>query len=116
MQAGNRRSIRGLGSYHHIMKPCISQVTTLAASFEDDIIGYAEGGCPAIEVWLTKLETHLESASAEDTKKLITDRGITLSSAAYQGAYYSRRGKRGPPTSSISSAGSICVSSLGLAR
>ena len=58
------------------MKSCISQATTLPGSFADDIRDYAAGGCPAVEVWLTKLETHLEAASADDTRKLLTDRGI----------------------------------------
>jgi sugar phosphate isomerase/epimerase len=67
------------------MKPCISQVTTLPTSFADDVANFADAGCPAMEVWLTKLETHLESTSAADTKKLVGDRGIQLVAAAYQG-------------------------------
>ena len=67
------------------MTPCISQATTLPAAFADDLAGYASGGCPAVEVWLTKLEKHLETASADDTRKQLADHGITPVAAAYQG-------------------------------
>jgi sugar phosphate isomerase/epimerase len=67
------------------MRPCISQVTTLATSFAEDVSGYADGGCEAVEVWLTKLETHLESHSADETRRLLADRGISLVAASYQG-------------------------------
>jgi sugar phosphate isomerase/epimerase len=67
------------------MKPCISQATTLPGSFADDIANYAAGGCPAVEAWLTKLEQHLQTASADDTRKLLADRGVTPAAAAYQG-------------------------------
>src|SRR5262245_52951663 len=67
------------------MKPCISQATTMPASFADDVANYADAGCDALEVWLTKLETHLDLHSVVDTRKLLTDRGITLAAAAYQG-------------------------------
>jgi sugar phosphate isomerase/epimerase len=67
------------------MKPCISEATTLPASFADDVAGYADGGCRALEVWLTKLENHLETHSAADTRKLLEDRQMTLAAASYQG-------------------------------
>lgn len=67
------------------MKFCISQACTLPNRFADDITGYADGGCSAIEVWLTKLETHLESMSPDDTASQLRDRGVTLAAAAYQG-------------------------------
>ncbi len=38
-----------------VMKPCISEATTLSAPFADDVAAYAEAGWPAMEVWLTKL-------------------------------------------------------------
>src|SRR5260370_21807814 len=67
------------------MKPCISEATTLSSTFADDVEGYAGGGCHAMEVWLTKLETHLEKTSAADTRKLLEDREMTLAAASYQG-------------------------------
>src|ERR1043165_8014251 len=67
------------------MKPCLSEATTMPCSFAEDVANYADAGCSAIEVWLTKLEDHLDKHSAADTKKLLADRGMTLAAAAYQG-------------------------------
>ena len=76
------------------MKPCISQATTLSNSFEEDVAAYVGGGCSAIEVWLTKLEQHLEKHSPADTKKLLDDRGVTLAAAAYQGGLLLSQGEQ----------------------
>jgi sugar phosphate isomerase/epimerase len=75
------------------MIPCISQVSTLPSSFADDVVGYAGGGCTTIEVWLTKLETHLETHSVADTQKLLSDQGVTLPVAAYQGGLLLSQGE-----------------------
>jgi sugar phosphate isomerase/epimerase len=76
------------------MKPCISEATTLTGTFADDVNGYADGGCLAMEVWLTKLETHLQSHSAADTRKLLADRGMTVAAAAYQGGLLLSQGEQ----------------------
>src|SRR5256885_9252479 len=76
------------------MKPCISEATTLPSAFADDVNGYADGGCLAMEVWLTKLETHLESHSAADTRKLLEDRQMTLAAASYQGGLLLSQGEQ----------------------
>jgi sugar phosphate isomerase/epimerase len=75
------------------MKPCISQATTLPNSFAEDVAGYAGGGCAAVEVWLTKLEQHLETHTVADTKKLLEDHGTTLTAAAYQGGLLLSQGE-----------------------
>jgi 2-keto-myo-inositol isomerase len=67
------------------MKPCISQATTMAAPFAEDVAAIAGAGCPAVEVWLTKLEQHLETATPEDTRRLLEDKQVTLAAASYQG-------------------------------
>lgn len=76
------------------MKPCISEATTLPGSFADDVQAYADAGCPAMEVWLTKLETHLEKHSPADTRKLLEDRQMTLAAAAYQGGLLLSQGEQ----------------------
>src|SRR5271157_758650 len=76
------------------MKPCISQATTMPRTFAEDVADFAAAGCPAMEVWLTKLETHLESHSAGDTRKLLEDRQITLAAAAYQGGLLLSQGEQ----------------------
>jgi sugar phosphate isomerase/epimerase len=67
------------------MTPCINQVTTLPSDFAADVRAYSEIGCPAIEVWLTKLETYLAGHSIDDVARLIADRGVTLPAAAAHG-------------------------------
>jgi 4-hydroxyphenylpyruvate dioxygenase len=76
------------------MKPCISEATTLTSTFAQDVAGYAEGGCSAMEVWLTKLETHLETNSPANTRKLLEDRQMTLAAAAYQGGLLLSQGEQ----------------------
>jgi sugar phosphate isomerase/epimerase len=76
------------------MIPCISQATTLSASFADDAANYSAGGCTAIEVWLTKLEKHLQDVSADDTRKALADRGLKLVAAAYQGGLLLSQGEQ----------------------
>jgi sugar phosphate isomerase/epimerase len=76
------------------MKACISQATTMSSSFEEDVRGYADAGCPAMEVWLTKLETHLETHSASETRKLLEDRQMTLAAASYQGGLLLSQGEQ----------------------
>src|SRR5205085_2297037 len=53
-----------------------------------------DGGCPAMEVWLTKLETHLEQHSLTDTRRLLEDRQMTLAAAAYQGGLLLSQGEQ----------------------
>lgn len=67
------------------MKPCLSQAMTMPCDFAQDVAHYADAGADAMEVWLTKLENHLETHSAADTRKLLGDRGLVLAAAAYQG-------------------------------
>jgi sugar phosphate isomerase/epimerase len=67
------------------MIPCISEATLLPSSFADDLRVCAEGGFRAMEVWLTKLETHLEQHSPADARRLLEEREMTLAAAAYQG-------------------------------
>jgi 2-keto-myo-inositol isomerase len=75
------------------MVPCISEVTTLPATFAEDVAAFADGGWPAMEVWLTKLETHLRTHTVEDTRRLLADRNMTLAAAAYQGGLLLSQGE-----------------------
>ena len=75
------------------MKPCINQVTTLPTPFAEDVVAYAAGGCKAIEVWLTKLENHLEKHSAADAQNLLADHEVQLVAAAYQGGLLLSQGE-----------------------
>src|SRR4051812_12088194 len=76
------------------MKPCISEATTLPCTFADDVAAFADAGIDAMEVWLTKLETHLESVSVADTKRLLAGRKMTLAAASYQGGLLLSQGEQ----------------------
>jgi sugar phosphate isomerase/epimerase len=76
------------------MIPCVSQATTLHASFAEDAEAYPSAGCRAVEVWLTKLEKHLQDVSADDTRKALSDRGMSLVAAAYQGGLLLSQGEQ----------------------
>ncbi|MCI0379955.1 MAG: sugar phosphate isomerase/epimerase [Gemmataceae bacterium] len=76
------------------MRPCLSQTTTLPFPFADDVAAFADAGCQAMEVWLTKLETHLETHSPADTKRVLAERGMTLAAAAYQGGLLLSQGEQ----------------------
>lgn len=76
------------------MFPCISQVSTLAASFADDLANAAGAGFPAIELWLTKLEQHLASASIDETARRIADSGLAVAAASHQGGLLAETGER----------------------
>jgi sugar phosphate isomerase/epimerase len=76
------------------MKPCISEATTLPCSFAEDVAAYAGAGCRAMEVWLTKLEQHIEQHSSTETRKLLEDHGMTLAAASYQGGLLLSEGEQ----------------------
>jgi 4-hydroxyphenylpyruvate dioxygenase len=76
------------------MKPCISEATTLSTPFAEDVAAYAEAGWPATEVWLTKLEQHLDRHSAEETRQLLRDSGLALAAASYQGGLLLSQGEQ----------------------
>src|SRR5688500_10608611 len=75
------------------MNLCISQATTLPAPFADDLTAFADVGWTAVEIWLTKLEKHLEIATVEDTRRLFADRGLRPAAAAYQGGLLLSQGE-----------------------
>jgi 4-hydroxyphenylpyruvate dioxygenase len=76
------------------MKPCISEATTMAASFAEDVQAFAGAGFRALEVWWTKLETHLESHSLSETRRLLEDQQMALAAASYQGGLLVSQGEQ----------------------
>jgi 2-keto-myo-inositol isomerase len=79
------------------MQACLSSVTTLPATFADDVAACADAGCQHLEVWLTKLETYLQGngawASSAAVKNLLQERSVTLVGAAYQGGLLLTQGE-----------------------
>ena len=74
------------------MVPCINQVTTLDTSFDDDLSAYSQAGWTAVELWLTKLETALQTQSLSQIKEKLAAHGLTPLGASSQGGLLSTRG------------------------
>jgi 2-keto-myo-inositol isomerase len=74
------------------VKPCISQATTLSTPFEDDLTAYARSGWPAVELWLTKLESYLESHTVAEARGLLNSEGLSPAAASFQGGLLLSRG------------------------
>ena len=75
------------------MIPALSQVCTLDARFEDDVEHYAAGKCPAIELWLGKLETYLDAHSLDDVRRLLDRFEVTAPVASFQGGLLTSQGE-----------------------
>ncbi|MDR3637345.1 MAG: sugar phosphate isomerase/epimerase [Isosphaeraceae bacterium] len=74
------------------MIPCISQATTLSATFDADLSAYARAGWQCVELWLTKLETYLEGHTLDEAKALLDAEGLAAVAAAAQGGLLLSRG------------------------
>jgi sugar phosphate isomerase/epimerase len=75
------------------MNLCISQATTLPASLVDDLAAIADVGWPGVELWLTKLEKHLETASIDSVQRILHERNLRPAAAAYQGGLLLSQGE-----------------------
>jgi len=75
------------------MFACFSQATLLSTPLVQDLAAIAEAGFSAIEVWLTKLETHLEAQGLAATQALFRDHGLRIAAAAYQGGLLFSQGE-----------------------
>jgi 2-keto-myo-inositol isomerase len=75
------------------MLPCLAQVSTLNAPFEQDIADYAAGQCKAVELWFGKLETYLESHSIEDVRRLLDEHEMAAPVASFQGGLLTSQGE-----------------------
>jgi 2-keto-myo-inositol isomerase len=74
------------------MKPCISQATTLKNPFEADPAVFSRNGWTDVEIWLTKLETFLQSHSPAEALALLESAGLTPAAAASQGGLLLSKG------------------------
>jgi sugar phosphate isomerase/epimerase len=73
---------------------CLSEATMMPATFAEDVAACADGGFPALEVWLTKLETYIDSHPADGVLRLLADKRVTLPAAAYQGGLLLSQGEQ----------------------
>jgi 2-keto-myo-inositol isomerase len=76
------------------MRPCLSGATLMPCLFADDVAHAADAGCGALEVWLPKLEKHLERETLDATRRLLADRSVVLPAAAFQGGLLLSQGEK----------------------
>lgn len=76
-----------------MMKTALSQICSLNSPFESDVEDYAAGQCGAIEIWLTKLETFLQSHLIEDVQRLLEQHDVTAPVASLQGGLLESQGE-----------------------
>ena len=75
------------------MVPTLSQVCSLNSPFEKDVEDYAAGSCAAMEVWLTKLETYLQSHSVDELQRMLQRHEMSLPVASFQGGLLTSQGE-----------------------
>jgi 2-keto-myo-inositol isomerase len=75
------------------MRPTLSQVCSLNASFGDDLRDYAAGHCQSVEIWLTKLAEYLKSHSVADVRRLLDELQMQAPVASWQGGLLTSQGE-----------------------
>jgi 4-hydroxyphenylpyruvate dioxygenase len=75
------------------MIPTLSQVCCLNSSFDRDLEDFAGAGCQSVEVWLTKLETYLESHTLQDVRYWLEKMRLSLRVASLQGGLLASQGE-----------------------
>jgi 4-hydroxyphenylpyruvate dioxygenase len=76
------------------MLATISQVCSLDSPFEKDLEDYAAGHCDSVELWLTKLETWLQTHSLDDFRFLRDKLGLQTPVASFQGGLLASQAER----------------------
>jgi 2-keto-myo-inositol isomerase len=75
------------------MVPTISQVCCLSSPFDRDLEDFAGAQCPSVEVWLTKLETYLQSHELKDVRYWMEKTRLALNVASLQGGLLASQGE-----------------------
>jgi len=75
------------------MIPSLSQICSLNSPFDRDLEDFAGAGCQSVEVWLTKLETYLESHTLQDVRFWLDKMRLSLSAASFQGGLLASQGE-----------------------
>ena len=75
------------------MQPAVSQVCSLDAPFEKDVVDYAAGACKTIELWAGKLDRYLEDHTPTDVRNLLAEHGVTAPVLSFQGGLLASQGE-----------------------
>ncbi len=67
------------------MIPVLAQISSLGSPWDADVTDYAAGQCQALEIWLGKLETYLQSHSEDDVRAVLDSHQMTMPVASFQG-------------------------------
>jgi len=76
------------------MVPTLSQVCCLNSPFDRDLEDFAGAGCQSVEVWLTKLETYLESHTPKEFRYWLEKMRLALPVASFQGGLVASQGDK----------------------
>jgi sugar phosphate isomerase/epimerase len=74
------------------MKPAVAQVSSLDSPFEKDVEDYAAGACQAIELWVGKLDTYLETHSVAQVRELFDRHQVVAPVVSFQGGLLASQG------------------------
>jgi 4-hydroxyphenylpyruvate dioxygenase len=74
------------------MIPTLSQVCCLNSPLDRDLEDFAAGQCRSVEVWLTKLESYLQSHTPADVRYWLDRFGLALPVASFQGGLLASQG------------------------
>ncbi len=72
------------------MIPCISQLCTLSAPFQDELTDFSAAGFKTVEIWMTKLEQQLQRNTLVEIKGWMERTGICPVAASIQGGLFRR--------------------------
>jgi len=75
------------------MVPTISEVCCLNSPFDRDLEDFAGAGCQHVEVWLTKLETYLQTHAIKDVGYWLEKTRLSLPVASFQGGLLASQGE-----------------------
>lgn len=75
------------------MLPTLSQICCLNSPFEKEIADFSAGHCEHVEIWLTKLETYLQSHSLDDVRQLLAECRMQAPVASFQGGLLASQGE-----------------------
>jgi 2-keto-myo-inositol isomerase len=73
--------------------PALSQVCCLNSTFDRDLEDFAGAGCQHVEVWLTKLETYLQTHTLKDVRYWLEKTRLSLDVASFQGGLLASQGE-----------------------
>ncbi len=76
------------------MIPTLSQVCSLASSFDADVEDFAADGCRSLEIWLTKLEDYLQRHSVAEVRQWLDRFEMQTPVASFQGGLLASQGER----------------------